>query len=301
MEDVGFIGLGAMGSRMARHLISQGRDQGFKVHVHDLNQAAVAEAVAAGALACASPAAVADSAELVLVCLPTPDAVRAVALGPGGIVEGGKVRIYVDHSTTGPSVAREVAAGLAARQVVALDGPLSGGIVGAEAGTLSVMVSGEEWAFQKIKPILQSFGGNVGLVGGEPGHGQILKIANNMIAAATLVAATEAVLFGVRAGLPATTMIDMINTSSGRSFATEQILGKYIKDQDFNFGFRAELMRKDVRLCVSEADAAGVPMFVNNLVRQFFDMTVNHGNRTDDILQIVRELERLSGVSLHDD
>src|SRR3712207_1114658 len=117
-----------MGGHMVRHLLKQG----FGVHVCDANPAAVEAAAALGGVPCETPAAVADKADIVLVCLPTPDIVRQVALGPGGIVEGKRARIYADHSTTGPTVAREVGEKLASRQIAVLDAPLAGGVAGAE-------------------------------------------------------------------------------------------------------------------------------------------------------------------------
>src|SRR5262249_34105488 len=155
--EVGFIGLGMMGGHMVRHLLARG----FAVHVFDVNTEAVSGAVGLGATAHGSAAAVADAAEVVSVCLPTPDIVRRGVLGKDGVIEGRKVRIYADHSTTGPSVAREVASALAERQITALDAPLAGGVAGAEAGTLSVMISGQPWAFEKVRDVFKSFGRNV--------------------------------------------------------------------------------------------------------------------------------------------
>jgi 3-hydroxyisobutyrate dehydrogenase-like beta-hydroxyacid dehydrogenase len=169
--EVGFIGLGMMGGHMVRHLLARG----FAVHVFDLSAEAMDRAVRLGATAHRTAAAVADAAEAVSVCLPTPDIVREVVLGKDGVIEGRKVKIYVDHSTTGPTVAREVASELAERQITALDAPLAGGVAGAEAGTLSVMVSGQPWAFEKVKDAFKTFGRNVVLVGAEVGQGQSLQ------------------------------------------------------------------------------------------------------------------------------
>jgi 3-hydroxyisobutyrate dehydrogenase-like beta-hydroxyacid dehydrogenase len=294
MTQLGFVGLGVMGGHMVRHLLARG----FPVAVHDLNSAAVEAAVALGATACASPTEVADAADAVLVCLPTPDVVRQVALGPGGLVEGRRIKIYVDHSTTGPSVAREVAHGLMGRQITALDAPLAGGVAGAEAGTLSVMVSGAAWAFESVKGGFESFGRNVVRVGDEVGQGQALKLVNNMIVGATLVASCEAMLFGVKAGLSAQVVLDMLNVSTGRSLTSERIIPQAVLSRAFDFGFRLELMRKDLRLCISEAEALGVPMLACATVKQIFDLAIAEGRGKQDMTRVVEELERWAGARL---
>jgi 3-hydroxyisobutyrate dehydrogenase-like beta-hydroxyacid dehydrogenase len=294
VNRIGFIGLGAMGAHMARHLLTAG----MPLDVFDTNPAAIAAAVALGAIAHESAASVGAAADAVIVCLPTPDVVRAVALGEEGLVRGSRVRIYVDCSTTGPSLAREIAAGLAPAQITALDAPLAGGVAGAEAGTLSVMVSGPTWAYDALRPSFAAFGRTVVHVGEGVGQGQTLKLINNMIVGTNLVAAAEAILFGVRAGLKAEVILDMLNASSARSFVTEEILGRRILDGRLGFGFRLELMRKDLRLCVAEADAVGAPMLVNALARQLYELAQAHGGPTEDMTAVVRELERTAGAEI---
>lgn len=294
MNDIGFIGLGSMGAHIARHLLKGG----FNLHVFDTNPEALERCVALGARAHASPVEVADFAEAVLVCLPTPDIVRNVALGENGLVHGQRIKIYVDLSTTGPGMAREVADGLAPRQIATLDGPLAGGVAGAEAGTLSVMVSGAQWGFDALEPAFRSFGRNVVHVGDGVGQGQTLKLINNMIVGANLVVATEAILFGVRFGLSADVILKMLNASTGRSFVTEEILGENVIDRKFSFGFRLELMRKDLRLCVNEADAAGAPMMVSALAKQFYELAHAHGHAQEDMTVVVKELEIAAGAEI---
>lgn len=294
MKDIGFIGLGAMGAPMVRHLLAHG----FRVHAFDVNEAALYRAVEQGAVRCARPADVADNAEIVLVCLPTPDVVRRVVTGPDGVIEGRRVRVFVDHSTTGPSVAREIAGRLAERGVVALDAPLAGGVAGAEAGTLSVMVSGSSAAFEEARAVFAAFGRKIVQVGTEAGQGQTLKLINNMIVGATLVAASEALLFGVRAGLPPEVMLDVINESTGRSFTSQAILAKAVLSRRFDFGFRLELMRKDMRLCVAEADALGVTMPTCTVVKQIFDIAHANGAGAEDMTRVVEVLEQWAKVTL---
>ncbi|WP_245506196.1 NAD(P)-dependent oxidoreductase [Rhizobium leguminosarum] len=283
-----------MGAHIARHLSTAG----FNLHVFDRNAEVLERCAAFGAMVHSSPLEVANAAEAVFVCLPTPDIVKDVALGDNGLVHGTRIKIFVDLSTTGPGMAVEVADGLSKRQITALDGPLAGGVAGAEAGSLSVMVSGARWAFEALEPALRSFGRNVVHVGHDVGQGQALKLINNMIVGANLIVATEAVLYGVRFGLSADVILDMINASTGRSFVTEEILGKNVIDRQFSFGFRLELMRKDLRLCVNEADAIGAPMMVSALAKQFYERAYAHGRGHEDMTVVVKELEEAVGVKI---
>jgi 3-hydroxyisobutyrate dehydrogenase-like beta-hydroxyacid dehydrogenase len=294
--EIGFIGLGTMGAHMVRHLLAKG----FAVHVSDLNAEATTGAAKLGATVHATAAGVADAAEVVSVCLPTPDIVRAVVLGKDGVIEGRKVRIFVDHSTTGPSVAREVASALSERQIVALDAPLAGGVAGAEAGTLSVMVSGQSWTFERVQDALKTFGRRVVLVGSEVGQGQCLKLVNNMIVGATLAATCEAVLFGIRSGLAPRTILDMINASTGRSFSSEHILDESIMTGRFDFGFRLALMRKDLRLCLSEAEATRVAMPTCSTAKQLYDLADFQGPAGADMTEVVHMLESWAAAEIRE-
>jgi 3-hydroxyisobutyrate dehydrogenase-like beta-hydroxyacid dehydrogenase len=292
--EIGFIGLGAMGAHMVRHLLASGHN----VHVYDTNPAALEKCQALGGKVLSSPKDVADAVDAVLVCLPTPDIVTRVALGPNGIIQGSRAKIYVDHSTTGPTVAKQVAQSLAQRQITALDGPLAGGVAGADAGTLSVMVSGAKWAFEHLDSAFKSFGRNVVHVGDDVGQGQVLKLINNMIVGANLIVAAEAILFGVKFGLSPETILKMLNVSTARSFVTEDLLGTRVIDRKFDFGFRLELMLKDLRLCINEADAAGAPLLVSGIAKQFYELAHAHGGATDDMSVVVKELEAATGVTI---
>jgi 3-hydroxyisobutyrate dehydrogenase-like beta-hydroxyacid dehydrogenase len=294
MESIGFIGLGAMGAKMVRHLLRAG----FEVYVSDVNADAVAAAVMHGASRCETPAHVADHATIVLTCLPTPDIVEDIALGENGIASGRAVRYFVDHSTIGPSAAASIAARLIEKGILALDAPLAGGVAGAEAGTLSVMASGDAKAYAACEPVFKAFGRNVVHVGNQPGLGQTLKLVNNMIVGSTLLATAEAVLFGIKSGLDAEVLLNMLNVSTARSFTSESIVGKSVLDRKFDFGFRMDLMRKDVRLFLSEAEKSGSPTFIASIVKQFYDHAMATGHAADDMSCVVRELEELAGAEI---
>jgi len=291
-DTIGWIGLGAMGGPMVARLLRAG----FGVVVHDVNPAAVQAAAAGGAEIVGSPAEVAARAEIVMVSLPTPDIVRAVALGASGIVSGGRAQIYVDLSTTGARVAKEVAAGLAKAGIVSLDAPVSGGVSGAVAGTLAVMASGDAAAFERVRPALMEIGHNTRWIGDAVGQGQTLKLVNNLMAAATYAVAAECLVMGAKAGLDADVMVDVINKSSGRSFATEVFIPKAVLTRSFDFGFRLELMNKDVRLALEEAEATGTTMFTCSAARQLYTHAMAQGAGPTDITTLIKVLEGWGGA-----
>ena len=233
-----------------------------------------------------------------LISLPTPDIVREVALGGnGGIMHGSRVRLMVDLSTTGPGVATEVAGKLAERQIGWVDSPVSGGMAGAKAGTLAVMVSCPKATFGEIEPMLKTFG-KMFYAGEKPGLAQIAKLANNLLAAAALVVSSEAMAMGVKAGLDAKVLIDIINAGSGRNSATQDKFPRAILPRTFDFGFATGLSYKDVRLCVDEAEALGVPMVVGAAVRQMLAVTKARFGADSDFTSIAKVLEEWAGVEI---
>ncbi|MFZ5779201.1 MAG: NAD(P)-dependent oxidoreductase [Pseudomonadota bacterium] len=291
---LGFVGVGQMGGPMANRLL----DAGYRLCIHDLSDEATAPLVARGAELAGSPAEVASAAEIVFMSLPTPDVVRAVALGGNdGLLNGSKVRTIVDLSTTGPGVACEVAGKLAERQIGWVDAPVSGGIVGAKAGSLAVMVSCPKAALQRVEPMLQVFG-KLFHTGEKPGLAQTAKLANNLLAATALVATSEAVAMGVKAGLDARVLIDIINASSGRNSASQDKFPRAILPGTFDFGFATGLSYKDVRLCVDEAASLGVPMVVGAAVREMLAVTKARFGAPSDFTHVARLLEEWAGVEM---
>lgn len=295
-QAVGFIGLGAMGSSMAARLIAHGHT----VHVHDANAAAMADAVALGAVRADGPSAIADAVETVFVSLPTPDVFKSVVTGPNGVAEGRRVRLLVDLSTTGPTVTREVAEALAAKGVTCLDAPVSGGPAGAKAGSLAVMVSGDGAAFERVEPLLRAIGRNLTFVGPDVGQAQTLKLVNNLLAATTYLAAAEAFALGTKAGLSPTLMVDVINNSSGRSLATERLIPEAVIPRAFSYGFRLELMAKDVRLSLEEAALLRVDMPVSTAARQLWVDALARGDGPRDFTYVARLVEERAGVEITD-
>jgi 3-hydroxyisobutyrate dehydrogenase-like beta-hydroxyacid dehydrogenase len=294
---IGFVGVGAMGTHMVSRLLDAGRD----LAVFDTRPEALEPHVARGAKAYPSAAAVADAAPTVLVSLPTPDVVRGVAAGDGGLLEGGAIRTYVDLSTTGPVVAAEVAAILGAAGIACLDAPVSGGVAGAEAGTLTIMTAGEAELFERVRPLLELLGRNVVRVGDEPGQGQLTKVLNNLLSASALAMTAEALALGVRGGLSARTLVDVFNTSSGRNTATADKFPRHVLPRTFEGGFRMELMNKDVQLCLAEAQRHGVPMPLGASVGQLWSLATATGEDGADCTEIVRMIEDWAGVVVADE
>ena len=298
-QHLGFIGLGNMGKPMASRLI----DAGYQLTVYDIRKESVDALVAKGARAAASPAAVACAVDTVLLSLPGPTIVRAVVLGADGadgadgVIAGSKVRTVLDLSTTGATAAREIAAALAAKGITGVDSPVSGGVTGAVKGALAVMVACPKALYAELEPMLKHIG-KVFFIGERPGMGQTMKLANNLLSATALAATSEAIVFGVKAGLDPATMCDVINAGSGRNSASQDKFPKAILPRTFDVGFTTGLMHKDVKLCLEEAEAAGVPMPVASAVRDQWRRALEEIGAEKDFTTIVQLVERSAGIEI---
>jgi 2-hydroxy-3-oxopropionate reductase len=272
VEQIGFIGLGIMGKPMARNLLRAG----FPLTVYTRNQATVAEFVEQGAKGARNPREVAEQSTVVITMLPDSPEVQEVALGPNGVIEGIMPgSLFIDMSTIDPAVARAVHAAFAERQVEALDAPVSGGQIGAEQGTLSIMVGGSEAAFERARPIFQVLGKNITHVGG-PGAGQVAKACNQMVVALTIQAVAEALTLAARAGVdPARVRQALLG-----GFAHSRILevhGQRMLENTFTPGFRARLHRKDLRIALNLGREFATPLPATAHVATLFDSLIAHG------------------------
>jgi len=291
--DIGFIGLGNMGQPMARRLI----EAGHKLIVYDTRNDAVAPLVALGAQVAASPADVADRVETVMASLPSLAISEKVALGEGGVIHGKRIKRLVDLSTTGSRAAAKIFAALAKKNIVQVDSPVSGGVGGANKGTLAVMVSGPRADIDVVKDALSVFG-RVFIIGDKPGMAQTMKLANNFLSATAMAATSEAVAMGVKAGLDAQVMIDVINAGSGRTTASDGKFPQAILPRTFNYGFATGLMLKDVRLCAEEAKSLAVPDQVMRAVLDQWEATNSEYGGDSDFTAIVKLTERRAGVTI---
>jgi 3-hydroxyisobutyrate dehydrogenase len=252
---VGFIGLGRMGAGMCRNLA---RRSGHEVLAFDINPDAAAACVEAGATPAASVAEVAAAAEVIFSSLPMPQDVEQVALGPDGIAANAKPGVaYFDLSTNSPKVARRVAAELSAQGITMFDAPVSGGPAGADAGTLTIMVGGDEASFEQHRPLLESIGSNV-LYVGESGSGLVAKLVNNMLGLISVAAASEGLMLGAIAGVDPHRLDAVIRCSSGDSGAYRALADRALSG-DYSAAFALDLAYKDVHLALELADELAVP------------------------------------------
>ena len=291
--EIGFIGLGQMGFHMARRLV----EAGHRVVVFDARREAVDRLTGIGAHPATSGRDIADQVETVMASLPTPDIVLSVATGAGGVIEGKRVRRFVDLSTTGSVMARRVFDTLAAHDIVQIDSPVSGGVTGAAKGTLAVMVSGPRGEVAAIEPALSVIG-KVFFISERPGAGQTMKLCNNFLSAAAMTATSEAMVMGVKAGLDPRIMLDVINSGTGRNTATEDKFGRVVLPRLFNLGFTTGLMTKDLKLCLAEGKALGVPMEVAQAVTRMLEIACDEIGPDQDLTTVVQPVERRAGVEV---
>ena len=289
--EIGFIGLGKMGFPMARRLI----EAGHQLTVFDMRKEAVDKLVALGAVAASSPKDIADRCETVLASLPSLQASLEVATGAGGMIEGKRVKRFVDLSTVGSQMAAQIHGLLAAKNIVQIDSPVSGGVGGAEKGTLAVMVSGPRADCEVAKPALDVIG-KVFFIGEKPGSAQTMKLANNFLSATAMVATSEAVVMGVKAGLDPSVMIDVINAGSGLNTASRDKFPRSVLPRTFDFGFATGLMVKDVRLALEEMKSLGLSMEVAEAVGRLWEVVIRDEGAESDFTAAIKPIEKAAGV-----
>ena len=292
-EAIGFIGVGRMGSAMVERLLAAG----YPVTVCDSSEAATRPLLSRGAVRAESAAAVASAARIVFASLPTPQIVLDVVRGASGLRDGKTIRTFVDLSTSGAAAAIAIDRALRDRGIRSLDAPVSGGIAGAKAGTLALMVSGERAAFDEVRPILEHLG-KVFFVGEKPGLGQTLKLANNLMSQAAIAITAEALALGVKAGLDPQLMLDVLNVSSGRNTASTDKYPKHVLTRRFDFGFSTGLALKDLRLCLEECAALGVPTAVGRAVGDLLAATQERFGADSDCTCVARVIEERAGCEI---
>jgi 3-hydroxyisobutyrate dehydrogenase-like beta-hydroxyacid dehydrogenase len=289
--EIGFIGLGNMGYPMARRLV----EAKHQLVVFDTRREALDKLVALGAQAASSPKEIADRVETVIASLPSLQASLEVATGKNGVIEGSKVKRFVELSTVGSQMAVKIHDLLAKRNIVQLDSPVSGGVSGAENGTLAVMVSGPKADYEEVKPALEVIG-KVFYISTKPGAGQTMKLANNFLSATATVATCEAVVMGVKSGLDPKVMIDVINSGSGMNTASRDKFPRAILPRTFDFGFATGLMVKDVRLAIEEMKALGLKMEVAEAVGRLWETVIRDEGADSDFTTAIKPIEKAAGV-----
>lgn len=287
--ELGFLGLGQMGSAIAERL----EQAGARLHVFDPNPAAAAPFVARGAVGHASARAVADAVPIVFACLPNGQVSQAVAHEVAGSTA---LRLYVEMSTIGSPALAKVQATVA--PVTLVDCPVSGGPKGARAGTLTVICAGPPEAWAELLPWLERIGGRVFQVGDEPGQAQLMKLVNNLVNAANMATAFEALVLGAKGGLDARQMVDVLNASTGQNSATLTKIPKAVLTGSFDYGAHLTTMVKDVVLGLQEAEAREVPMWVHGTVGQLWRFGEQQGLGRQDLTALIKVLESWAGVEV---
>ena len=298
MKSIAFVGLGNMGLPMVANLVKAG----YRVHAADVRREAVEAAVVHGALAAESAAAATGRADVVVTMVPNSPEVEVAYLGPGGVLEGARPgQIAIDMSTIDPATTRKVGARLESAGVRMLDAPVSGGVPGAVAGTLTIMVGGDPAVVAEARPILGVMGRNVVHVG-PLGSGEVAKICNNLLAGVSMIAAAEAFTIGTRAGVDPKILHDVIRTSSGNCWAIEHncpvpgLVPKSASNRDFTAGFMTDLMAKDLSLARAAARDLGVPCFTGALAHDLYMLASRHGLGRKDFSSVIQLLTASEGA-----
>lgn len=288
--EVGFIGLGLMGRPMALNLIKAGHT----VHVWSRRRESMQPLLAAGAGDCASAAELAARARITISMVADAPDVEQVTLGADGVAAGaGAGHIHVDMSTIAPAAAQRIALDLQARGVTLLDAPVSGGEVGAIAGSLTIMTGGDAAAFEQVKPMLEAMGKSVTRIG-DSGAGQVAKACNQILTGVGVAAVAEALNFATRSGVDA----GKVREALLGGFAYSRILenhGQRMLDRNFRPGFKAWMHQKDMRIVMEEAHRLGLALPSSAATAQMFNAMVGSGLGEDDSVAMLKLLERMSG------
>ncbi|XP_052202010.1 probable 3-hydroxyisobutyrate dehydrogenase, mitochondrial isoform X7 [Diospyros lotus] len=302
LQQVGFIGLGNMGSRMASNLIKAG----YKVTVYDLNHSAMKFFSDKGILTKDSPSEVAEASDIVITMLPSSTHVLDVYNGPNGLLHNGNILrpwLFIDSSTIDPQTSRKLSEAVSACALedkkdywetpVMLDAPVSGGVLAADAGTLTFMVGGLEEAYQAAKPLLLSMGKNTIYCGGA-GNGSAAKICNNLTMAVSMLGASEAFALGQSLGISASTLMKIMNSSSARCWSSDSynpvpgVMEGVPSSRNYDGGFASKLMAKDLNLATTSAKEVGVRVPLASEAEQIFMGLCDEGHETKDFSCVFR-------------
>ena len=288
MSKVAWIGLGVMGYPLAGHLKTHGHEVTVFNRTREKAERWVAEFD--GRLA-ATPAEAADGAEFVFACVRKDEDLREVTLGPDGAFHAlSKGAVFIDHTTASANIARELHASAHDRGAGALDAPVSGGQAGAEGGTLTVMVGGDEADFAKVRPIIEIYARAVNLIG-PSGSGQLTKMVNQICIAGLIEGLAEALHFAGRAGLNVEKVIGTISKGAAQSWQMDHRWQTMVEDK-LDFGFAVDLVRKDFAICFDEARRNGASLPVTALVDQFYADVQEMGGGRWDTSSLIARLER---------
>ena len=290
---VGFIGLGAIGGPMAERLVQAGED----VIVYNRTISKTARFRGRAKIA-ASPAEMADDADIVFACVTTAESYREVVLGPLGIVHGSRARTYVHVGTNEVGFVEELAAKLQSRGITTLDAPMTGGVEGAANGTLTVMASGPREAFGRVEPFLRHYAKKIVFLGGQIGAAQTMKLINNVISAGNLAVACEALVLGRKSGLDPAVMLEVINNGSGQNHATLTKIPAHILSREFSYGATLGPSVMILEALAIEAKLHDVAVPLTEAIMATLRTAAAEEGETADVTRIIRPMERAAGVTV---
>ncbi|MBN1265354.1 MAG: NAD-binding protein [Anaerolineales bacterium] len=292
-KRIGYIGLGLMGKPMARNLMKAG----YEVMVHNRSQASVKELAAEGARAASSPREVAENSDIIFTNLPDSPDVEQVVLGKNGIAEGCRPgMIVIDNSTIKPETARSIAAALAKKGVTFLDAPVSGGDVGAIAGTLAIMVGGPEEVFESVVPVLKAIGKTITYVG-ESGAGQVAKACNQIMVGAQMAALAELLILARKTGVDPRRVVNAIQGGAAQCWTLDKKPDRLFAGER-GPGFKAYMMHKDLGIVMDTARTYGVPLPSAAITLQLYEAMLQMGMRDLDNSALIGVYEELGGETL---
>jgi 2-hydroxymethylglutarate dehydrogenase len=290
---VGFIGIGQMGVHMAANIQGAGNE----VVVHDAKREAVDPLLATGARWAESPKDVAEVCRLVISCLPTPQIVEEVVLGPDGLQAAWKAGdLYIDMSTNSPSTVRRIAAAAGEKGVRVLDAPVSGGTRGAELGTLTIMVGGDAAALEEARPILEPMANKIFHLG-DVGCGNVAKLVNNMIGLTCNSICAEGFVLGVKGGIDPQALYDLLTISTANNWSLQQYTNSVFKG-NFEPGFKISLAYKDINLALALGEEFGVPLPVAEVVRDDLAAAIGDGRGDKGVDGVILSLEEAAQVQV---
>jgi 3-hydroxyisobutyrate dehydrogenase-like beta-hydroxyacid dehydrogenase len=284
---IGYLGVGNMGQPMAGKLLDAGHD----LSIYDAREGAMRPLLERHARRAASPKELADTCDTVIVSLPTLEIFQSALSGPDGLLAGKALKTLVNTCTVGGPFVRRVETECAATDVAVIDAPISGGVGGARAGALAVMVSGNPAKVADLMPVFRLWGKTIVIAGDRPGAAQTMKLANNMLCAVALVATSETMTMSSKAGIPADAMLQILNSGTGRNFATTHVFPEAVLPRTFNSGATIEIIMKDVDLAIAQGEELGVPMWVCQAVRLVLKHGVFQGRAQQDLSRIVQIVE----------
>jgi 3-hydroxyisobutyrate dehydrogenase-like beta-hydroxyacid dehydrogenase len=290
---LGFLGLGAIGLPIARHLLSAGRP----MILFDPRSEALAPFEGRAEIA-ASPVEVANRADIIFACLPSADTYRTAVLGREGVIAGRRTRLYVHLGTTGTAHVRDLAAALQERGIETVDAPITGGVGRAVDGTLTSIVSGRPAAALRVEPLLRCYSTTVVNLGAEPGGAQMAKVVNNAVSLTNLVAACEAMVVGAKAGLDPAAMLAVLNSGSGQNSATLMKIPSDVLTGNFNFGGALRIVVKDLEAFLAEAAELGIETPTVACATEAYRRAIAVVSADGDVTEVVRPMEQAAGIEL---